>query len=128
MVLYYAVFNPEGESYNVSFPDLDGAFTFGNDMSDALMMARDLMAGWLIDAEDDGEEFPSVTSPSDITLETGDLIIPIEVNLALYRQKFDQQMIKKTLTIPKYLNELGKEADVNFSATLSEALKEKLGV
>lgn len=128
MYLYYAIFESEGTAYNVSFPDLDGGFTFGESMHDALYMAKDLLEGWLILAEDDNEAFPTPSQPEDIKLEYGQLLIPIEVNIKAARAKYESQLSKKTLTIPKYLNILAEESGINFSATLTEALKEKLGV
>lgn len=127
-MIYYGIFNIADDGINVSFPDLDGAFTGGSDMHEALNMAKDLLAGWLINAEDDGEKFPAPTQPLDIKVGQGELVIPIEVNLNFYRKKFDSQPVKKTLTIPTYLNDLGNKAGINFSQTLTEALKEKLGV
>lgn len=128
MHLYYAIFSLEDNAVNVLFPDLEGAATFGEDMHEALYMAKDLLAGWLLGEEDDGAEFPSVSDPREIQAEAGDLIVPIEVDLDFYRKKFDSKPIKKTLTIPSYLNDLGVKASINFSATLTDALKEKLGV
>ena len=129
MTIYYAVFEPEGERYNVSFPDLEGAFTFGEDMHDALHMAKDLLEGWLLVTEKDGDPLPAPSLPHDIKPDNKDsLIIPIEVDLDITRKKQMNYTVKKTLTIPQYLNELGNKANINFSQTLTEALKEKLGV
>ncbi|MGM0216504.1 type II toxin-antitoxin system HicB family antitoxin [Enterococcus sp. AZ109] len=128
MYIYYALFNLADDGINVAFPGLDGAFTFGSDMHDALHMAKDLLAGWLINAEDDRQTIPDPMEPAEITIPKGDLLVPIEVNTKLYRMKFDNQAIKKTLTIPRYLDALGKQENINFSLVLTEALKEKLGV
>ncbi|EOH97914.1 type II toxin-antitoxin system HicB family antitoxin [Enterococcus pallens] len=128
MYIYYALFNLADDGINIEFPGLDGAFTFGSDMHDALYMAKDLLAGWLINAEDDGETIPEPLQPVEISVPKGDLLIPIEVNTDIYRLKFDNQAVKKTLTIPRYLDALGKEENINFSLVLTEALKEKLGV
>lgn len=126
MYLYYAIFNVANDGINVSFPDLDGAFTGGDDMHEALYMAKDLLAGWLINAQDDGEVLPLASLPSDIQVPSGDLLIPIEVNLTIARDKFDNKLVKKTLTIPRYLNTLAEEQGINFSQTLSESLKQKI--
>ncbi|MSE22047.1 type II toxin-antitoxin system HicB family antitoxin, partial [Lactobacillus parabuchneri] len=60
--------------------------------------------------------------------DTSQLIIPIEVDTTLAREREDNVSIKKTLTIPKYLNDLGKQKSINFSATLTDALKHKLNI
>lgn len=128
MLLYYAIFSFEDETVNVVFPDLDNAVTFGTDMHDALYMARDLLAGWLLDAEDNGDRLPTASEPSIFSAGNSQLIIPIEVDLNFFRNKFNSKPVKKTLTIPSYLNDLGIKSGINFSQTLTEALKEKLGV
>ncbi|MGG5330661.1 type II toxin-antitoxin system HicB family antitoxin [Enterococcus sp. AZ163] len=128
MHIYYTLSNFSDDGINIEFPGLDGAFTFGSDMHDALYMAKDLLAGWLINAEDDGESIPEPLQPFEIPVPKDDLLIPIEVNTEIYRLKFDNQAIKKTLTIPRYLDALGKEENINFSLVLTEALKEKFCV
>lgn len=97
-------------------------------MHNAVHTAKELLAGRLINAEDDEEEIPAPLQPSEISVPEDDLLIPIEVNTELYRLKFDNQAIKKNLTIPRYLDALGKEENINFSLALTEVLKEKLGV
>lgn len=97
MYLYYASFNLADDGINIEFPGLDGAFTFGSDMHNAVHTAKELLAGWLINAEDDGEEIPAPLQPSEISVPEDDLLIPIEVNTELYRVKFDNQAIKKIL-------------------------------
>lgn len=86
MYLYYAVFKPEDNGYAVSFPDLDGAFTCGDSMSESLYMAKDLLEGWLIIAEQEGDPIPKATEPSDIYVDSNELIIPIEVDLELAKK------------------------------------------
>ena len=122
MVIYYAMFDFADNGINVVFPDLNNAATFGENMHEALYMAKDLLAGWLIDAEDEKQAFPSPTDHRSLSVAAGNLLIPIEVDLSFYRKKFESK------PIPKYLNDLGNEAGINFSATLTEALKEKLEV
>lgn len=128
MLLYYAVFSFDDDSVSVVFPDLNDASTFGSDMHEALYMAKDLLAGWLLGEEEDGNKFPKPSEPQFINVEPNDLLIPIEVDLNFFRKKFDSKPVKKTLTIPAYLNDLGIKSGINFSQTLTEALEQKLGV
>lgn len=128
MVLYYAIFNPEGTQFNVSFPDLSELFTSGDDMSDALHMAKDALEGYLLWLEDEKEAFPPASEYDEISPSKGDLLIPIEANLEVARLKENTKMIKKTLTIPNYVNALAEKEGINFSQTLTEVLKEKLQI
>jgi hypothetical protein len=46
--------------------------------------------------------------------------------LLAYRKKYNNRAVKKTLSIPEWLNEAASKAGINFSQTLQDALKEKL--
>lgn len=129
MVLYFAIFHKnEDNQYEVSFPDLEPyAATFGDTLKEALESAHDSLTGYLLTAEDYGDEVAQpTTDPSSFNVKAPDLLVPVEVNLELEREKEENTLVKKTLTIPKYLNDLGSEANLNFSATLTEALKKQL--
>lgn len=125
--LYYALFEPDEGQYSVSFPDLPGCLTCGDNMSEALYMAKDVLEGWMIGVEDDKESIPNPSEPNAIITQQGALVIPIEVDTKLARIKFENQSVKKTLTIPYWLDEMAKENNINFSQVLQEALKQRLG-
>lgn len=125
--LYFAVFSKTENKMAVSFPDLTpNAATYGNDLTDALHMAHDALEGYLLTAEDFNEPLPKPTPYENLTINKGELLVPIEVDSSLAREREQNQVVKKTLTIPKYLNDLGNANKINFSATLTNALKQKL--
>lgn len=128
--LYYALFKTNSENQiEVTFPDLaPHAATYGNNMSDALHMAHDALEGYLLTLEDFQENLPQPSDAESIHHTKNELIIPIEVDTTIAREREKNMSIKKTLTIPKYLNDLGKQQNINFSATLTEALKQKLDI
>lgn len=126
MYLYYAVFDLEENGCHVSFPDLEGASTYGENMHDALYMAKNLLERWLIAAEDEGKSFPTPSKPVDILLTDEQLLAPIEANLKLAREKIKAKLVKKTVIIPQDLHTLAVENGINFSTTLTETLKKKL--
>ena len=45
-----------------------------------------------------------------------------------YRKYFDNKAIKKTLTIPNWLNTIAERQGVNFSMILQNALKKELNI
>lgn len=128
MYIYPAIFEKEDKFVNVSFPDLPGCFTFGESMEEALRMAQDVLEGYLLVLEDDKDDIPAARNPFEIKVTTNQLVVPIEADTKLVREKEEAKLIKKTLTIPSYLNTLANDLGINFSATLTEALKEKIGV
>lgn len=127
--VYPAIFHPEEDGgFSVSFPDLDGCFTCGESLEEAIDMAVDAAAGWLITANKLNEEIPNATDIKNVKIEgSKDFASLISIDLVEYRKK-NSKTVKKTLTIPQWLNDLAEENHVNFSGILQEALKEKLHI
>jgi antitoxin HicB len=126
--IYPAIFTAEGDSYNVSVPDLPGCFTFGSDLVESIEMVRDAISMWLCDAENKNELIPSPTKIQNIECDSNSFINLIDVNTLEYRRQNDNRAIKKTLSIPNWLNSKAEKAGINFSQTLQKALKQELGI
>ena len=128
--LYYAIFhrNEQGQ-YEVSFPDFEPyVATYVEDMADALQQARDALAGYLLTQEDYHEQIPHPSDPENIKYDKNDLLIPIETDTTVERAKEENELVKKTLTIPQYVNNMAQAQNINFSATLTRALKQELNL
>jgi antitoxin HicB len=112
--------------YDVRIPDLPGCITCDQNLADAIEMAEDAAAMWLCDAEDNMEDIPKVSKK--LIVEHPKFISYIVADTDLYRRENDNRAIKKTLTIPSWLNAQAEKAEVNFSQLLQEALKSHLGI
>lgn len=126
--VYPVIFTPEDTSFNVTVPDLPGCFTFGDDLVEAIEMARDAISMWLVDAEDKNEPIPTAAQLQDISYEPGSFINFIDIDTVEYRRENDNRAVKKTLSIPNWLNTKAEKAGINFSQTLQKALKQQLGI
>lgn len=127
--VYPAIFKPlDNGEFFIKVPDLPGCMTEGKNLLDALDMAQDAIAMWLCDAEDKNEPIPPASDVFDVTCEEGEFVNLISVDTIEYRNLNDSRAIKKTLTIPNWLNTRAEKAGVNFSQLLQTALKEKLGI
>ena len=126
--IYPAIFTKEGEGYSVSFPDLEDVFTCGDTLSHALEMAQDVLPLMLRNYEDSGREIPKSSDIQSIRLETpeNEFVTLISADTTAYRKKYNTKSVKKTLTIPEWLNEIAEAKEVNFSQVLQKALKEEL--
>ena len=122
--IFPAVFLKEEDGYSVSFPDIDRAFTCGETFEEALFMAKDCLELNL----DTVDEIPHVTDIDKIKLNENEYLVMVQADMLNFRKKKDNKPVKKTLTIPKWLNDLGIEKKINFSKVLQDALKEKLQV
>ena len=125
LTVFPAIFTYDGKYYNVDFIDLKGCSTFGDSIQNAYLMAQDAMGLYL----DETTNFPKPTLDfSNITLQKNQFISFVGIDMDEYHKKFNNKSIKKTLTIPEWLNYLSEKNNINFSQVLQEALKEKLGI
>ena len=135
---YPACFIKEENGYSVIFPDLDNLATCGETLDDAFAMAVDCLAGYLYSLKIEGGKFPSTSSPNELNAEsiahdagseTNDAFVNIvTVDVDEYAKKHFEKAVKKTLTIPAWLNDLAAAEGINFSQTLRDALRARLGV
>ena len=125
--VYPAIFTflPSGE-YDVRIPDLPGCITFGHNLADAIEMAEDAAAMWLCDAEDSRENIP-VPSEKIVAVPPG-FVNFVVADTDKYRRENDNRSVKKTLTIPRWLNSKAEKAGINFSQTLQHALIKQLDI
>ena len=122
---YPAVFLEETDGFSVRFPDLEGCFTEGNTLEEAYNMAIDAIGLYLQDT-DNQFSFPEASNPGNVITEKGEFVVLVEFDDVEYHKRHDRKLVKKTLTIPSWLNQAAEKEGVNFSATLKEALLEKL--
>lgn len=125
---YPAVFQRDGDLYSVYFPDVEGCYTSGESLADAMEMASDALCLMLFDLEESGQKVPV---PSDVKVlqeSTSDLVSLVFCDTLDYRRFYNNQAVKKTLSIPAWLNAAAQEHNVNFSQVLQDALKAQLGL
>lgn len=121
-LFYPAIFHKAEEGgFWVSFPDLPECLTEGNNMEQAYEMAVDALGLCLTSRKDENEQIPTPSSPENILVDDGFLIV-IEFDMEVYKRKHSSKAVKKTLTIPEWLNEEAIELGVNFSQVLQESL------
>lgn len=112
-------------SYSVEIPDLNCA-TQGNDLTHAIEMAADAAAGWILDSLSHGEKVPSPSDVRSVKPDDGGFVSAVLVDLDKLEKNYSEKPIKKTLTIPSWVNAAGEKNNINFSATLTEAIVQKL--
>ena len=97
-------------------------------MEESIRMARDALAMWLDVLADDGKAMPAASLPNSVQTEDAQFVTLIDVDLAAYRRRKDSKAVKKTLTIPSWMNTMAEEASLNFSQILQDALCDRLGI
>lgn len=117
----------QDNSYTVDLIDLVGCTTEGETLSEALENAQEAIGLFLEDLEE--EEYPEATIPfNQIKLNKNEFITLIDFDIDEYRKKYDSRAVKKTLTIPNWLNTKAEEKNLNFSQILQSALKKELSI
>lgn len=126
-MFYPAVFHTAEEGgFWVSFPDIPECLTEGDDMSKAYEMAIDALGLSMDYMFEHQESIPQPSSPDKIELQPGEFLVIVEFDLLAYRRRKSSRAIKKTLSIPEWLNEAGLSMGLNFSQVLQEALLQKI--
>lgn len=127
--LYYPViFHPEDVGFSTIVPDIEGCFSQGDDMDEAVAMTQDAIGLMLEDIIFANGELPRPSSPKSIAVEDEDFLVMVEFDALAYRKRIQPQAVKKTLTIPAWLNHMAEAQGVNFSNVLQKALKQELHI
>lgn len=126
--IYPAVFYPENDGrYSVIFPDLNDLATYGNNLADAFAMAQEVCGQYLFTSLRDNEPLPTPTALDNIEIDEPDAIVNLVcVNLDEYARAYDDKAVKKTLSIPAWLNTACENLGVNYSKVLKDALIARL--
>ena len=124
-LFYPAVFHKENDGFWVSFPDFPECFTEGDDMQQAYEMAVDALGLAITNRQKEKEEIPVPSDISEIKTDDG-FIVVLEFDMLAYLKKHNSKAVKKSLTIPEWLNESASAMGLNFSQVLQEALMQKL--
>lgn len=120
-------FDEEDKIYYVRFPDIEEAFTDGDSLKEAIYNAQEVLGLVIYEREKMGREIPKATESMIKTRENESLSY-ISVWMPLVRDRIEEKSVKKTLTIPKWLNDLAEENNINFSQLLQVAIKKYIGL
>ena len=124
--VYPAIFTPEDGGYSIRFPDFESCYTSAPTLEDGLEMANDVLCLTLYGLEEDGGEIPHASGVKEIETTGEEFVSLVACDTMAYRKFYDNRAVKKTLTIPAWLNTMAERAGVNFSMTLQAALKQEL--
>ena len=126
--VYPAIFTYDDDGINIEFPDIEGCFSCADTDEEALYMAEDVLGLCLLVLEEDDEKIPEPSNLKDIKIEENQKTSLISVWMPTVRKAINNKPIKKTLTIPQWLDVMAREKDINFSYILQEGLKKELNL
>jgi predicted RNase H-like HicB family nuclease len=120
---YPAIFTPEENgAYSVFFPDFENCYTCGDNIADSIYMAEDVLAFTIYSLQKENKPLPEPSNISSISTSEGEFVNYIACDTLEYCKRNSSKSVKKTLTIPEWLNEAATQLNVNFSQVLQDAL------
>lgn len=126
-LFYPALFHKAEEGgFWVSFPDIPECLTQGDNMEQSYEMAVEALGLSLTGYEQENLPFPAASDPTTITSEPDSFLVAIEFDMLAYKKRTNSRAVKKTLSIPEWLNEAAIAKGINFSQVLQEALLTKV--
>ena len=124
---YPILLTPGERGFTVYIPDFD-INTQGEDLTEAIEMARDAIGLMGIDMEDDKKALPTPSPLEKIKAANGEIVSLVDVDFAEYRRRHEMRAVKKNCTIPSWLCYEAEKANINFSHALQNALKRELRI
>ena len=126
--IYTATFEPneDGTKYYCRVPDLPGCITTGNNIDDAIEMITDAASGWLVVAEDEGNEIPAATSQHELNIPENATCSIIRIDTFAYRAATDTRAVRKNVSLPAWMATLAEKRGVNCSQVLLDGLLQLL--
>lgn len=126
--VYPAIFDYADDGISIEFPDLPGCLSCADTDEEALYMAEDVLGIYMVVLEEDNEYIPEPSKLKDINVRENQKTVLISVWMPTVRKAVNNKAIKKTLTIPQWLDYMAREKDINFSFVLQEGLKKELNI
>lgn len=122
-----AIFRPEGDHFFIFFPDLEECVSQGDSLKECCELAEDALNLALWQREERREEIPTASDIRTLTHERGDIVTLVKADTLAYSRLYDTKAVKKTLSIPRWLDTRAQAKGVNFSYILQQALIKELG-
>lgn len=126
---YPALFSPDGDDWTVTFPDLENCFTSAATLEEAIVEAQAVLEDCMYFRESQRDDIPAPTPLRKLAAPKGGIVQMVVAVMAPVRRAWSRKAVKKTLTIPAWMEEeLKGRSDINVSLLLQEAIKKELGV
>lgn len=121
--IYPALFHEEDGQYWVEFPDLEGCVTYGETVEEVFFNAKEALAGYCTVIIERGQQLPAPSAVNDVSTDGSAFVSLVDA-----KPLSAKRAVKKTLSIPAWLNERAEAAHAPYSAILQEGLEKYLGL
>lgn len=125
--IYAALFEQADGKVFVSFPDLPGCVTSGENMSEAYEMASDAANLWMTSTiEDLHEPAPEATPIEQVECPEGSRVMLIQIDTEEYLRRTETKAVRRTVSIPSWMDQIAQKRGISLSKVLQEALKSQI--
>ena len=119
--VYPALFHKNDDnSYTITYPDLPGCISEGKSLENALYMAESALTQWMEYLSDSKQPIPDSTPMQEVAVESGEVVNLIRTDVK------DNRAVRRTVSIPKWMDDKVSDAGLSLSRVLQDALKERL--
>ena len=125
-LIYPCVVRKEDDIYYANFPDFNACFTDAENIDELFANTKEVLNGVIFTMLKNKMDLPA--AGENIKLEEGEFIILVESPVGAIKDRINNMAVKKTLTLPAWMNEMAMEHDINFSQVLQEGLKRELNI
>jgi len=120
--IFPAIFEQNSDgSYTITFPDLPGCISEGKSLGNAMYMAQSALTQWVEYLLEEKENIPVPSNIKTIKPSSNQFVNLVRAEIR------DNRAVRRTVSIPGWLDVKAADAGVSLSKVLQDALKEKLG-
>lgn len=121
--VYPAIFHSnEDGTYTITYPDLPGCISEGKTLANAMYMAQSALTQWIEYCTDKKQEVPRASAIQDIETKENEFVNLIRADVR------ENRAIKRTVSIPKWMDDKVAETGLSLSRVLQDALLQKFHV
>lgn len=119
--VYPALFHANNDgSFTITYPDLPGCISEGKSLANAMYMAQSALTEWIEYLTDKKENIPPASTFNSMEIAEGEFVNLIRVEIK------DSRAVKRTVSIPKWMDDKVIESGLSLSRVLQDALKDRL--
>ncbi len=130
-IAFPAIFETDHEdvgNVNFEFPDLENCFGNAPTLNEALVETKEALENVLVWMEKDGFPIPDATHSDRIPAREGAVASLVVADMKAARRSWEERAVNRTVTLPGWLDQEARKANLNFSRIFQESLKERLHV
>lgn len=121
--IYPAIFEQNNDgSYTIIFPDLPGCISEGKSLANAIDMAQSALTQWIEYLLEEKENIPDPSQTKKLNILDNQFVNFVRADIR------DNRAVRRTVSIPGWLDTKANDAGISLSKILQDALKTRLGV